>query len=242
VGYARSKINDVDFRDRLKPFLLKHASEDVVEQFLDICYYRAGQYDDSDALSGVVEFAHSKLHKLKKGDLENRVFYFALPPSTFLDMAKTVHAGGMSAKGFNRLILEKPFGHDTESAIKLGDDLGKLFSEDYLYRIDHYLGKEMVQNVITLRFANSFLEPIWNRDYISSVTISFKEDIGTMGRGGYFDNYGIIRDVMQNHLMQVLCVIAMEPPVRVSGPNYSNYVRDEKVKVLHCIEPWTLEK
>jgi len=236
MGYARSKMTNVDFRDKLKPWLLKHGDEDQVDKFLDLCFYRSGQYDDPKDMKKV-DRDLVKMHD-DKGNTENRVFYFALPPSTFLDMAKTVREGGLGKKGFNRLIVEKPFGHDTKSAAKLGRDLGELFSEDYLYRIDHYLGKEMVQNIITLRFANTFFEPLWNRDHISSVVISFKEDIGTMGRGGYFDNYGIIRDVMQNHLMQVLSIIAMEPPVKVSGKGYSNYVRDEKVKVLKSIEPW----
>ncbi len=209
VGYSRSKMNDVDFRDHLKPFLSKLGTEKEVERFLSLCFYRSGQYDSADDLSKVSAEIR-KMHEVKSGEVDNRVFYFALPPTTFLDMARTVKAGGMSSTGFNRLIVEKPFGHDTASAVQLGKDLGKIFTEDFLYRIDHYLGKEMVQNIVTLRFANAFLEPIWNRDNVASVVISFKEDIGTQGRGGYFDGYGIIRDVMQNHLMQVLSVIAME--------------------------------
>lgn len=119
--------------------------------------------------------------------------------------------------------------------------MSTLFSEECIYRIDHYLGKEMVQNLMVLRFANAMFEPIWNRNYIQSVVVTFKEDIGTQGRGGYFDQSGIIRDVMQNHLLQVLSLVTMEPPVRVSGDGYANYVRDEKVKVLKCISPITLK-
>jgi len=127
--------------------------------------------------------------------------------------------------------VEKPFGHDLESATILSKSLGALFQESQLYRIDHYLGKEMVQNLMVLRFANSFFEPIWNRNHIKCVRIIFKEDFGTQGRGGYFDKFGIIRDVMQNHLMQVLCLVAMEPPVSLGAED----VRDEKVKVLRSI-------
>ena len=140
-----------------------------------------------------------------------------------------------------RIIVEKPFGHDTESARKLASDLAEAFDESYLYRIDHYLGKEMVQNLIVLRFSNCLFDPLWNNNYVKCVMITFKEDIGTMGRGGYFDKSGIIRDVMQNHLMQVLSLVAMEPPVKVTGQGYSNYIRDEKVKLLKAIEPWKLE-
>jgi glucose-6-phosphate 1-dehydrogenase len=118
--------------------------------------------------------------------------------------------------------------------------MGALFNEKDLFRIDHYLGKEMVQNLMVLRFANSWLEPNWNRDKISSVLITFKEDIGTMGRGGYFDEFGIIRDVMQNHLLQVLSIIAMEAPLSVHGGE-GNHVRDEKVKALRCIAPIAVE-
>jgi glucose-6-phosphate 1-dehydrogenase len=119
--------------------------------------------------------------------------------------------------------------------------MSALYTEDYIFRIDHYLGKEMVKNLMTLRFSNAIFEPLWNRNHIASVMITFKEDFGTKGRGGYFDGYGIIRDVIQNHLLQVLSLVAMEPPVAVAGENYSNYVRNEKVKVLNCIEPATLE-
>ncbi|CAM9454916.1 unnamed protein product, partial [Ectocarpus fasciculatus] len=129
------------------------------------------------------------------------------------------------------------FGHDYDSALKLTDDLGAHFDESYVYRIDHYLGKEMTQNLLVLRFSNTLFEPIWNRDSVQSVTFTFKENFGTEGRGGYFDRYGIIRDVIQNHLMQVFTLIAMEQPIRVSGSGSADYVRDAKVAVLKAIEP-----
>jgi len=133
------------------------------------------------------------------------------------------------------LIIEKPFGHDLASAVVMSRQLGSLFTEDHLYRIDHYLGKEMVQNMIMFRFGNLFLEPLLNNRYVHSVHITFKEDFGTQGRGGYFDNYGIIRDVMQNHLMQVMSIIAMEPPIQVAGDRSANYIRDAKVNLLKTI-------
>ena len=143
----------------------------------------------------------------------------------------------MSPTGWTRVIVEKPFGKDSASSADLSDHLQKLFSEDQLYRIDHYLGKEMVQNLISLRFGNMMFGPTWNRDHIASVTITFKEPFGTQGRGGYFDEFGIVRDVMQNHLLQILCLAAMEKPVTTSPDD----IRDEKVKVLKAISVLPLE-
>ena len=122
----------------------------------------------------------------------------------------------MSQTGWTRVIVEKPFGKDSASSADLSNHLQSLFSEDQLYRIDHYLGKEMVQNLISLRFGNMIFGPTWNRNHIASITITFKEPFGTQGRGGYFDEFGIIRDVMQNHLLQILCLAAMEKPVSTS--------------------------
>ena len=129
----------------------------------------------------------------------------------------------MSQTGWTRVIVEKPFGKDSASSADLSNHLQSLFSEDQLYRIDHYLGKEMVQNLISLRFGNMIFGPTWNRNHIASITITFKEPFGTQGRGGYFDEFGIIRDVMQNHLLQILCLAAMEKPVSTS-PDDIRYV------------------
>jgi glucose-6-phosphate 1-dehydrogenase len=147
----------------------------------------------------------------------------------------------MSTSGWTRLIVEKPFGRDYDSSKKLASELGALFTEDHIYRIDHYLGKEMVQNLIMFRFGNIFLEPLLCSKYVHSVQITFKENFGTEGRGGYFDNFGIIRDVMQNHLTQVLSILAMEPPVQLVGDGSANYIRDAKVRVLQAISPVTVQ-
>ncbi|KAK2495119.1 hypothetical protein MC885_017564 [Smutsia gigantea] len=136
-----------------------------------------------------------------------------------------------SHRGWNRVIVEKPFGRDLQSSDRLSNHISSLFREDQIYRIDHYLGKEMVQNLMVLRFANRIFGPIWNRDNVACVIVTFKEPFGTEGRGGYFDEFGIIRDVMQNHLLQMLCLVAMEKP----ASTHSDDVRDEKVKVLKCI-------
>jgi glucose-6-phosphate 1-dehydrogenase len=140
------------------------------------------------------------------------------------------HAG---ADSWFRVIMEKPFGFDLDTSEELAQSLGKLLAEEHIYRIDHYLGKELVQNLLILRFANSIMGAWWSRHYISNVQITFKEDFGTLGRGGYFDQYGIIRDVIQNHLMQVLALLTMEAPVSM----HPDDVRDEKVKVIRCMTP-----
>jgi len=195
-----------------------------VRVFSIVCFYFSGQYGSKEAFGEL----HKEILQREVGKLGHRMFYFAIPPSIFVDVGKAVKSSAMSKNGWTRIVVEKPFGRDSETFAKLSGDLLSLFTEDQIYRIDHYLGKEMVQNLMTLRFANSFWEPLWNRNYISSVLITFKEDIGTEGRGGYFDEFGIIRDVMQNHLLQILALVAMEPPTTMGAKD----VRDEKVKVL----------
>lgn len=241
VGFARSKMSKAAFDEKLTPWLLKSGTEAEVKAFLEICIYRNGAgYDDGEAM-GSISRELRDMHGVGDAEVENRIFYFAIPPNSFLATARNVKANALTGKGFNRVVVEKPFGHSLESAEKLGKDLGEVFTEDYLYRIDHYLGKEMVQNIITLRFGNAFLEPLFNSQHMQCVIITFKESFGTQGRGGYFDSIGIIRDVVQNHLMQLLSILAMEAPTRVAGPGYSNAVRDEKVKVLSAMEPWKVE-
>ena len=270
IGFARSPYTDASFREKYRPVLAGIDTSGVaeggggeggggvaegaggegggggggaLERFLALCSYARGRgYDDPEAWAQV-DLAASRAEDASgfAGAAANRVFYFAVPPDVFAAAGAAIKASCMSSRGFNRMIIEKPFGRDSESSRELGELLATSFTEDELYRIDHYLGKELVQNLLVLRFGNIFLQPLWNRDYVKSVQISFKEDIGTMGRGGYFDGYGIIRDVMQNHLLQILSLIAMEPPVRVSGDGYANFVRDEKVKALRCIPPLRLE-
>ncbi|CAH0489513.1 unnamed protein product [Peronospora farinosa] len=242
VGYARSTKKDADFRKQIAPYIKSKTTEAEAkkEDFLSKCIYRSGNYDSAEDV-GKVSKEMEAFEEAHGTSVVNRLFYFAIPPTVFEPIGLSIKKAALTSCGWNRLIVEKPFGHDLESFNKLSKDMGVLYNEDEIYRIDHYLGKEMVQNLLVLRFSNTIFEPIWNRNYISSVTITFKEDIGTEGRGGYFDSYGIIRDVMQNHLLQVLSLVAMEPPVMAAGNNYSNYIRDEKVKVLNCIEPIKLE-
>jgi len=234
VGYSRSKISVDDIRERCKPwFKVKEGEEEKAEAFWSCNSYVAGGYDQRRDF----EMLTQEMARYENSGQANRLFYLALPPSVFEHVTTQLKETCMSATGWNRVIVEKPFGKDSASSAKLSNHLSSLFKEEEIYRIDHYLGKEMVQNLITLRFGNILFSPTWNRDHIASVIITFKEPFGTMGRGGYFDEFGIIRDIMQNHLLQVLCLTAMEKPVSTNPDD----IRDEKVKVLKAIREIQLE-
>ncbi|XP_068713345.1 glucose-6-phosphate 1-dehydrogenase-like [Montipora foliosa] len=234
VGYARSELTVEKLRAKTEPFMkLKDGEKGKVSEFFKVCYYVQGPYNEESGFKKL----NTELDKLGEGkDVVNRLFYLALPPSVFIDASENIKKFCMSSKGWSRVVIEKPFGKDLESSNELSNHLASLFPEDSMYRIDHYLGKEMVQNLMVLRFGNRIFGPVWCRESVKSVIITFKEPIGTYGRGGYFDEYGIIRDVMQNHLLQVLCLVAMEKP----ASKKSEDLRNEKVKVLKCMSPITL--
>ncbi|KAI8348031.1 glucose-6-phosphate dehydrogenase [Choanephora cucurbitarum] len=226
-----------DYLKRITQYIKVNDAEKL-EEFKKITSYVSGQYDDDASYQNLDKYIQET--ESKRGiDVKNRnrVFYMALPPSVFIPVAKGLKRNVYSKEAINRLVVEKPFGMDSESSAHLAHELGALFHENEIYRIDHYLGKEMVKNVMNLRFANVLFSNSWNRNYIDNVQITFKEPFGTEGRGGYFDEFGIIRDVMQNHLLQVLSLIAMERPISTD----SEAIRDEKVKVLKCIPPIRLE-
>mmetsp|Transcript_15564 Transcript_15564/g.17826 ORF Transcript_15564/g.17826 Transcript_15564/m.17826 type:complete len:513 (-) Transcript_15564:237-1775(-) len=246
-GYARSNITSEELREKILPFLLKldHAPE-VVEKFLSLIHYHRGSsYGDHDALaqltSNVESFESNETESEEKNF--NRLFYFAIPPFLFAQTANAIKKICMQEdeKGWTRLVIEKPFGKDLKSFEDLNKDMSSQFTEDHLYRIDHYLGKEMVQNLTVIRFSNMFFERIWNRDNIQMVILTFKEPFGTDGRGGYFDQFGIIRDILQNHLLQVLSLLTCEPPAVAQGPQAGNSIRDAKLHVLNSIPPIELE-
>ena len=232
VGFARTKMSLEQFKEKISEKLTcRTDAKDCAAKmkiFLDHCNYHSGQYNSEKAFA---ELNKKIENNEKTATKANRIFYMAIPPSIFLDVAESVGKATMSKKGWTRIIIEKPFGKDSESSKILNRGLGKIFSEEEIYRIDHYLGKELVQNLMVLRFANLILEPIWNRSCINNIQIVWKEELGVEGRGGYFDEYGIIRDVMQNHLMQILSLVAMEEPVSMEAED----IRDEKVKVLRNI-------
>ncbi|KAG0213246.1 Glucose-6-phosphate 1-dehydrogenase [Mortierella sp. GBA30] len=232
IGYARTKMDRPKFENQVSKHIKIKTEEDksVLTQFLRQCSYLDGQYDRDDDFQAL-ERSIKEIEK--SSNASARLFYMALPPSVFIPVASGLKKHNYKEGVPIRLIVEKPFGMDLESSRKLAKDLGALFTEDEIYRIDHYLGKEMVKNLMILRFANVIFGSVWNRYCIDNVQITFKEKIGTEGRGGYFDEFGIIRDVMQNHLLQILTLIAMEAPVSLRAED----VRDEKVRVLRFIPP-----
>uniref|UniRef100_A0A5B7A7U3 Glucose-6-phosphate 1-dehydrogenase n=1 Tax=Davidia involucrata TaxID=16924 RepID=A0A5B7A7U3_DAVIN len=239
-GYARTKISDDDLRNRIRGYLIQGTSSEHsedVSMFLQLIKYVSGSYDTEEGFRLLDKeiSAYEQLRNSVEGS-SRRLFYLALPPSVYPPVCKMIKNCCMNKSdlgGWTRIVVEKPFGKDLDSAEKLSAQIGELFDEPQIYRIDHYLGKELVQNLLVLRFANRFFLPLWNRDNIDNVQIVFREDFGTEGRGGYFDEYGIIRDIIQNHLLQVLCLVAMEKPVSLKP----EHIRDEKVKVLQSVIP-----
>jgi glucose-6-phosphate 1-dehydrogenase len=243
-GFARSGMSDDEFRERIADNLTCRyvPGEDctrLTEQFLSRCFYQSGRYDSSDSFLDL----YGKMQKFEKNSKDaNRLFYFAIPPSVFGDVARSLGGAGLVTCGdegpWSRTVIEKPFGRDRQSSDRLINTIGEVFKEDQTFRIDHYLGKEVIQNLMVLRFANSIFEPIWNNDHIQRVEVEWKEDSGVESRIGYFEKYGIIRDVMQNHLMQILSLLAMEPPGRMEP----GQIRDRKVSVLREIAPPSLDR
>ncbi|XP_019185365.1 PREDICTED: glucose-6-phosphate 1-dehydrogenase, cytoplasmic isoform-like [Ipomoea nil] len=237
-GYARTKISDDDLRDRIRGYLSPGKDNaETVPNFLQLIKYVSGGYDSEEGFRSLDKAIYE--HEVSKNSTEGssrRLFYLALPPSVYPSVCRMIKFYCMNKSdlgGWTRIVVEKPFGRDLASAEELSAQIGELFDEPQIYRIDHYLGKELVQNLLVLRFANRFFLPLWNRDNIDSVQIVFREDFGTEGRGGYFDQYGIIRDIIQNHLLQVFCLVAMEKPISLKP----EHIRDEKVKVLQSVVP-----
>ena len=242
VGFSRTPLTNDEFRNRVMARLTCRYTpgekcDEKMATFLSRCTYVQGEYNSEESFRQL----HAELRHLDDSGRENRMFYMSIPPFLFLDVAHAlakadlVHRG--DGAGWSRVVIEKPFGSDRQSSDDLTESMGKVFTEEQTYRIDHYLGKEVIQNLLVLRFANLIFDPIWNRNFVRSVQISWTEDIGTEGRAGYFDQYGIVRDVMQNHLLQMLALVAMDQPLSLS----SQFVRDEKVKALRAVAPLKLE-
>ncbi|SCU92329.1 LANO_0E00386g1_1 [Lachancea nothofagi CBS 11611] len=235
IGFARSKLSDDDLRGKIEPNLKKPNGDkdsEKVKQFLKMVSYMSGPYDQDEGYETLAKEleAHEEKNSVEH---PHRLFYLALPPSAFVTVCTQIKKNVYAKDGDNRVVVEKPFGHDLDSFRELQNDITPLFREDELFRIDHYLGKEMVKNLVLMRFANTFLSSAWNKENIEMMQISFKEPFGTEGRGGYFDDIGIIRDVMQNHLLQILTLLTMERPVSFDAES----VRDEKVRVLKAFAP-----
>ncbi|KAH9936944.1 glucose-6-P dehydrogenase [Amylocystis lapponica] len=236
VGYARTKMDDTEYLKRITSYIKVPADDDTaatkLEEFKKLSSYISGGYEDSPSFQNLNNYLEKVESSYQTKD-RNRLFYLALPPSVFIPVGKHLKEECYVAGGRNRIIVEKPFGKDLDSSRVLLGSLKQHWTEDETFRIDHYLGKEMVKNLLVLRFANVAMNAMWDKNSISNVQITFKEPFGTEGRGGYFDEFGIIRDILQNHLLQVLSILTMERPVSFASED----IRDEKVKVLRAIPP-----
>jgi len=235
VGLARRPRTNEQFRD------------DVHESIREFCRYKPGEKDDWNGFvdrftymsldTGNVEAfgqlkAHTEELEASYGIPGNRLFYLALAPELFGSVSRNLRDGGMlESEGWHRLVIEKPFGYDYPSAENLNEEIRQVFKENEVFRIDHYLGKEMVQNIEVIRFANAFFEPLWNKDHIANVQITLAETVGVEDRGAYYNKSGALRDMVQNHMLQMMTMIAMEPPARLDPES----IRDEKVKVLRSV-------
>ena len=243
IGFARKPKNDEQFRQELHDALLefshtKPIDEEVWNKLSQHIYYFQGELNDPEAFKRLAERLKTIPEHEKIGD--NYLFYLAIAPNFFGTVAQNLAAAGLASQQGQtrrRLIVEKPFGEDLKSAQELNHTLQAAFDEKDIFRIDHYLGKESVQNMMYFRFANSIYEPIWNRIYIDHVQITVSEQVGVESRGGYYDHAGASRDMLQNHLFQLMTITAMEPPASLDGQS----IRDEKVKVLRSIPTPSLE-
>jgi glucose-6-phosphate 1-dehydrogenase len=233
VGYARTEMSDDEFREMARESVEKFGRCEVVaeawDEFARGLFYVAGEFDSDGAMAHLR--GHLEELDRKRGTEGRRLFYCATPPEAFDDVVARLAEEGLSRGA--RIVIEKPFGTDLDSARALGRLVQEQFGESQVFRIDHYMGKETVQNILVLRFANTLLEPLWDRRYVDHVELTVAEDIGIEGRGRFYERIGALRDMVQTHLFQVLTFLAMEPPAAFSAEE----VRDEKVKVLRAMAP-----
>ncbi|MGD8843096.1 MAG: glucose-6-phosphate dehydrogenase [Gammaproteobacteria bacterium] len=230
VGFGRRDWDDNAWREEVRGWLADKRTDDaVLERFFARLFFFGGDISNDDSFTKLRDY-------LTGADFSpNLIFYMAISPASFGRVSRQLGVAGLNLEdgGWSRLVIEKPFGYDLESAESLNRRLSQEFQESQIYRIDHYLGKGTVQNVLVFRFANLMLEPLWNRNYIDHVQITHSESLGTEGRAGYYDGSGALRDMVQSHLLQLLTLVAMEPPANLDAES----LRDEKVKVLRSIRP-----
>ncbi|RMD87270.1 MAG: glucose-6-phosphate dehydrogenase [Calditrichaeota bacterium] len=243
VGFARRKKSHQEFRQEMATAIKSFAraknrnKSDVVQNFVNKLYYQSGNYDEAQSFRELKKLLDELDRKRGLNHVPgNRLYYLSTPPSVFAQIISMLGAARLIAdphdsERWSRVIVEKPFGHDLESAKALNREILATLDESQVYRIDHYLGKETVQNIMAFRFGNSIFEPLWNRRYVDHVEITVAESVNVGSRGGYYDQAGALRDMVQNHMLQLLALTAMEPPASFEP----NAVRDEKVKVLKSL-------
>jgi glucose-6-phosphate 1-dehydrogenase len=245
IGCGRKQISDRQFRKSAEDTIqqnVNNPSSEQIEKFLNSLYYIDGNYDDP-AFYNQLKQKLTDLDKKHKVD-SHHIFYLSVPPFLYPSIAEQLGSAGLACKDDSklrdrvRLVVEKPFGKDLQTAAQLNDRISRCFDESQVYRIDHYLGKETVQNILIFRFANTIFEPIWNRNYIDSIQITIAETVGVEHRAGYYDKSGALRDMFQNHMLQMLALVAMEPPTSFEADR----LRDEKVKLLRSIRPFDPDK
>jgi glucose-6-phosphate 1-dehydrogenase len=239
VGFARRPLSDAEWRKDMRASVEAHSrvkvEEGIWNDFAESIFYQPGQFADRSSYRELAE----RLEQIDaaRGTRGNKLFYLATPPSAYEEIIANLGRVGLQnqgdRQGWSRIVVEKPFGHDLDSAVDLNDSLVKVFDESQVYRIDHYLGKETVRNLMVFRFGNGIFEPLWNRRYVDHVQITVAEDLGIEGRGEFYEQAGASRDILQNHLLQLLTLVAMEPPIAFEA----DALRDEKVRVLRAIDP-----
>ncbi len=230
LGVSRTKMDDKEFREKMREFL---PNDDTISDFISHLHYQpiqTAEKSDYPKLKKRIDQLKEKL-----GAPGNIVFYLSTPPSLYNLIPEYLESVGLNTEndGFKRLIIEKPFGTNLKTARELNKDLLKYFKEEQLYRIDHYLGKETVQNLMVLRFSNSLWEPLWNHKYIDHIQITSAESLGVESRGGYYDDSGALKDMLQNHLLQLVAMVAMEPPTIIDA----DAIRNEMLKVFQSLRP-----
>ena len=239
LGVARSELNDETFREKMREALIhnEETTPETLDAFCSHLYYQAVNTSDAQDYGKLVPRLDNLHDKYKT--CGNTLYYMSTPPSLYGVIPECLAAHGLNTEeyGWKRIIVEKPFGYDEKTAQALDVQIHRFFKEHQIYRIDHYLGKETVQNLLVLRFSNGWFEPLWNRNFIDYVEITGAESIGVEERGGYYDGSGAMRDMFQNHLLQVLAMVAMEPPAIINA----NSMRDEVAKVMHSLRPLTAE-
>ena len=239
LGVARTALDDESFRNKMREALLgrEEITPESLDEFCSRLYYQAINTADAADYGKLVPRLDELHDTYQSGG--NTLYYLSTPPSLYGVIPECLAAHGLNTEeyGWKRIIVEKPFGYDEKTARNLDVQIHRFFEEHQIYRIDHYLGKETVQNLLVLRFSNGWFEPLWNRNFIDYVEITGAESIGVEDRGGYYDGSGAMRDMFQNHLLQVLSMVAMEPPAIINATS----MRDEVAKVMHCLRPLTNE-